>query len=314
MKHNISFVIPCYNSARTIGNVVKEIQSTVRKNDSYEIILVNDGSKDDAFEVISSLAEKDPRITAIDLIRNFGQHAAIMTGLRYTSKDIVICLDDDGQTPADEFYKLVEELDSGSDVVYARYTTKHHQAYRNLGSRLNDWMMRVLLKKPKELYISSYFACRRLIVDEIVKYDKSFPYLQGLMLRTTNRITNVVVDHRSREIGESGYTLGKLIGLWMNGFTTFSIIPLRIATFVGCFTSLTGFLYALYLIIKKITNGIAVLGYSSLMASILFIGGLIMLMLGLIGEYIGRIYISLNSQPQAIVRTVVKKKQAKPSN
>ncbi len=309
MKHDISFVIPCYNSSRTIEKVVEEIQSTIKKGDSYEIILVNDGSKDDVFEVIKSLAEKDPRIIAIDLIRNFGQHAATMTGLRYASKDIVICLDDDGQTPANEFYKLVEEVDNGSDVVYARYTTKHHQAYRNLGSRLNDWMTRVLLKKPKELYISSYFACRKLIVDEIVKYDKSFPYLQGLMLRTTNRITNVIVNHRSREVGESGYTLGKLIGLWMNGFTTFSIIPLRVATFLGCFTSLAGFLYAIYLVIKKITNGIAVPGYSSLMASILFIGGLIMLMLGLIGEYIGRIYICLNNQPQAIVRTVVKREK-----
>ena len=241
----------------------------------------------------------------IDLARNFGQHSALMTGLRYSEGDIVVCLDDDGQTPADEYEKLVKGVREGFDVVYAKYDNKQHSLFRNFGSKLNDIMACLMLNKPKDLYLSSYFACNRLVVDEIVKYQNPFPYLAGLVLRTTTRIKNVPVNHRKRETGESGYTLSKLIGLWMNGFTAFSVKPLRIATTIGFLIAILGFLYGIILIIRKITNNIEILGYSSIMASMLFIGGLVMIMLGLIGEYLGRIYICLNNQPQAIVRNTI---------
>lgn len=304
MSCEISFVIPCYNSEKTIGKVIEEIKSSAKEK-NYEIICVNDGSKDNVYRVLCDYAEKDKNVKVINLIRNFGQHSAIMTGLRYSSGEIIVCLDDDGQTPANEYEKLVNEIRSGADVAYAKYDTKQHSAFRNFGSKVNDLMARLMLNKPKDLYVSSYFACSRIVVNEIIKYQNPFPYMGGLILRTTNNIVNVPVHHRKREEGESGYTISKLIGLWMNGFTAFSIKPLRITTVMGFVFAILGFLYGLFLIIRKITNNIEILGYSSIMATMTFMGGLVMIMLGLIGEYIGRIYICLNNQPQAVVRNKI---------
>ena len=269
---------------------------------TYEMLLVNDYPEDDTFEVIRKLAEEKGYITGINLARNFGQHAALMAGFRCCDGDITVCLDDDGQTPADEVGKLLDKLEEGFDVVYAKYSHKQHSAFRNLGSRVNEMMTRIMLGKPKELYISSYFAAKQFVIQEMIKYRNPYPYVIGLVLRTTKRIANVEVHHREREVGTSGYTLGKLFGLWFNGFTAFSIKPLRIATACGALCALAGFLYGIYTIIKKFVNPIAPMGWSSTMAAIMFIGGTMMLMLGLIGEYIGRIYISLNNAPQYVIR------------
>ncbi len=306
----VSFVIPCYRSALTIGKVVEEIKNSMeRLSDrySYEVILVNDFPQDDTFEVIKELAEKDVRIMGINLARNFGQHAALMAGFRYCDGDITVCLDDDGQTPADEVGKLLDKLEEGYDVVYARYCHKQHSAFRNFGSKVNELMTRFMLGKPKDLYISSYFAAKKFVVKEMIKYRNCYPYVIGLVLRTTKNITNVEVNHRERELGTSGYTLGKLFGLWFNGFTAFSIKPLRVATACGGFCATAGFLYGIYTIIKKFLNPLVPMGWSSTMAAMVFIGGMLMLMLGLIGEYIGRIYISLNDAPQYVVREITGK-------
>lgn len=306
----VSFVIPCYRSALTIGKVVKEVEKSMAKLSdrySYELILVNDFPEDDTFEVIKGLAKKDDHIKGINLARNFGQHAALMAGFRYCSGDITVCLDDDGQTPADEVGKLLDKLEEGYDVVYAKYTQKQHSAFRNFGSRINELMTRFMLGKPKELYISSYFAAKKFVVEEMIRYQNCYPYVMGLVLRTTKNIANVEVAHRERETGTSGYTLGKLLGLWFNGFTAFSIKPLRVATACGGFCALAGFIYGIYTIIKKFINPIAPMGWSSTMAALMFIGGMLMLMMGLIGEYIGRIYISLNNAPQYVVRETTEK-------
>ncbi|MDE6951749.1 MAG: glycosyltransferase family 2 protein [Lachnospiraceae bacterium] len=301
----VSFVIPCYRSAMTIGKVVEEVENSMAKLSdrySYEIILVNDYPEDDTFETIRRLAEEKDYITGINFARNFGQHAALMAGFHYCGGDITVCLDDDGQTPADEVGKLLDKLEEDFDVVYAKYSHKQHSVFRNLGSRVNDIMTRFMLGKPKELYISSYFAAKKFVIKEMIKYQNPYPYVIGLVLRTTKRIANVEVNHREREIGTSGYTLGKLFGLWFNGFTAFSIKPLRFATACGGLCALAGFLYGIYTIIKKFINPIAPMGWSSTMSAIMFIGGMMMLMLGLIGEYIGRIYISLNNAPQYVIR------------
>ncbi len=304
--NKISFVIPCYNSEHTIKQVVEEIVDTVKNLYDFEIILVNDGSKDNVINVISEMARINKSIKVIDLVKNFGQHAALLTGLRYVGGDIAVCLDDDGQTPPSECLKLIDDIVlNDRDVVYARYNAKHHTAFRNFGSKINDLMACIMLEKPKELYLSSYFACKRIIVDEIVRYTNSYPYMAGLILRSTNKIGNVDINHRSRAVGTSGYTFGKLLSLWLNGFTAFSIKPLRAASILGFMISMFGFIYGIVLIIKKITNQVAVLGYSSLMAMMLFMGGLIMLILGLIGEYLGRIYLCINNQPQAVIRNTI---------
>lgn len=301
----ISFVIPCYNSSQTIGSVVEEIEQAMSNNNrAYEIILVNDASKDNTVDVIKDICMKHDNITGVNLVKNFGQHAALMAGFHYVNGDIIVCMDDDGQTPANEVDKLIEQIEAGHDAVYARYAVKKHKAYRNLGSKLNDLMTRIMLGKPKGLYVSSYFAIKRLLIDEIIQYSNPYPYVIGLVLRSTKDVVNVDVNHRERQIGTSGYTLSKLIALWMNGFTAFSVIPLRVATACGGVIAVLGFAYGIITIIRKLVGINYVLGYSGTMSALMFIGGLILLMLGIIGEYIGRIYISLNNSPQFIVREV----------
>lgn len=302
---NLSFIIPCYCSSKTIKSVVGEIKSTIREGDEYEIILVNDASPDDTFITVKKICEDNPNILGVNLAKNFGQHAALMAGFKYASGDIVICLDDDGQTPACEAYKLIDELNDETDVVYAKYSHKQHSGFRNLGSLINAKMTEWLLGKPKGLFISSYFAAKRYVIEEILQYNNPFPYVIGLVLRTTNNIKNVDVMHRSRKNGKSGYTIKKLILLWLNGFTAFSVRPLRIATGLGVTCAGVGFCYAIYTIINKLCNPNVVIGWSSTMAVLLIIGGMILFMLGMIGEYIGRIYISINNSPQYVVRDIV---------
>ncbi len=303
----VSFVIPCYRSAKTITGVVDEIFATMAgsKEYEYEIILVNDASPDDTFEVIRGLCEVHSEVSGLNLAKNFGQHAALMAGMRHATGDIVVCLDDDGQTPADEVGKLLDKLASGYDVVYAKYQHKQHSGFRNFGSKVNELMTRVMLGKPKELYVSSYFAAKRFIIDNVLTYENSYAYVIGLILRATKNIANVDVTHRERVEGTSGYTIKKLFGLWFNGFTAFSIKPLRIATFIGVICACGGFLYGLYTIIKRFVLPDIPLGYSATMSALVFIGGMLMLMLGLIGEYIGRIYISMNHSPQYVIRDYV---------
>jgi len=309
----VSFVIPCYRSALTIEKVVNEVRDAMEKlqSYSYEIILVNDCSPDDTFEVIRKLCEENDNICGVNLAKNFGQHAALMAGFHQVTGDILVCLDDDGQTPADEVGKLLAEIEAGQDVVYASYDHKMHSLFRNFGSWVNEKMLQFLLGKPKELYVSSYFAARRFIVDEMLRYENAYPYVIGLVLRSTKKIVNVPVSHREREIGSSGYTLAKLLGLWFNGFTAFSTKPLRIATASGTVFAALGFLYALYTIIKKFINPAVPMGFSSLMSAVLIIGGLILIMLGLIGEYIGRMYICMNNAPQFVVRDFIPAKEEK---
>lgn len=300
----VSFVIPCYRSEHTLPHVIAEIR---KKMDSlpqyaYDIFLVNDCSPDDTVGTIRKLCAEYENIRGISFAKNFGQHSALMAGLRYSDGDYVICLDDDGQTPADEADKLLDRLEEGFDAVYAKYEHKQHSAFRNFGSRVNELMARIMLGKPSDLYVSSYFAVKRFVVDDMVRYENSYPYVIGLVLRATKNIANVSVNHREREEGTSGYTLKKLLGLWFNGFTAFSVKPLRLATALGAVSALLGFLYGLYTVIKRLVNPDVPLGFSSTMAVIVFFGGMIMLMLGLIGEYIGRIYISLNNSPQYVIR------------
>lgn len=309
----VSFVIPCYRSELTLRQVVEEIRVAMKGLPAYthEIVLVNDCSPDGTLRVIRELCEKYDNITAISLARNFGQHAALMAGFRHVTGDIVLCLDDDGQTPAADAGKFLAEIEAGRDVVYARYSNKQHSAFRNFGSRVNEIMTRFMLGKPRELYISSYFAARRFVIDEVIRYENCYPYVIGLVLRTTKNIGNVDVRHRQREVGHSGYTMKALLGLWFNGFTAFSIQPLRFATLVGVFCAVSGFLYGIYTIVKRLLNPAVPLGFSSLMSAVVFIGGMIMLMLGLIGEYVGRIYISLNNSPQYVIREVIGQKENK---
>ncbi len=303
----VSFVIPCYRSEKTVGGVVAEIGAVMKTlpDRDYEIVLVNDCSPDGTFSVLRALAENDPHIRAVDLVRNFGQHAALMCGMRYAKGDCVVCLDDDGQTPADEVGKLLEKLDEGYDVVYASYADKQESGFRRFGSEVNRIMTEFMLGKPRELELTSYFAASRLIVDEMLRYEHCYPYVMGLVLRSTRKICNVPVSHRARQTGSSGYTLAKLLGLWMNGFTSFSVKPLRLFTLVGLSGLVIGFLWSLVIVVRYFTEHMAPLGWSTTTALLLIIGGLILFGIGLVGEYVGRIFMCVNATPQYIVRECV---------
>ncbi|MCL1789748.1 MAG: glycosyltransferase family 2 protein [Peptococcaceae bacterium] len=303
----VSIVIPCYCSEDSLPVVVADIAATFaqREGFDYEVILVNDCSPDHVLAVAIRLAAQNPRIKVLDLSKNFGQHSAIMAGFRHVSGDIVVGMDDDGQTPPQQIFRLVDRLNTDCDLVFAKYENKKHSFFRNIGSYANELMLRALLKKPKHLILMSYFACKRFVVEEAVRYKNPYPYISGLLLRATNKIANVSVDHQARALGKSTYTLRKLLSLWLNGFTAFSVLPLRIATIMGMVSSLLGFIYGVITIIRKLVNNAVPMGYSSTMAALLLIGGLILMMLGVIGEYLGRIYISMNNSPQYVVRETV---------
>lgn len=318
----ISFVIPCYRSQGTIETVVNEIKETIKEknesldssaspqNDSkrtfsYEIVLVNDSSPDDVWSVIKRLAAEDHNIKGIFLAKNFGQHCALMAGYAQATGDYVVSLDDDGQTPASEMFKLVDELEKGYDVVYGYYEHAKQHLFRRFGSWTNKKMAEAIIGQPKTLKTTSFFIMKKFIVEEIVKYPHPFAYISGLVFRATKNLGNVEVGHRLRLEGESGYTIAGLIRLWINGFTAFSVKPLRAATFIGFLCAIVGLIAGGFVVYEKLMNPAVPLGYTSLLASMLFIGGMIMLLLGLIGEYVGRIYISINHSPQYVIREKV---------
>ena len=304
---DVSFVIPCYGSEHTIEKVVDELRTTMaqRPECSYEIVLVNDNSPDQVWGVIQKLVKTYSNMKGISLARNFGQHAALMAGYRSCSGDIVVSLDDDGQTPADEAFLLIDKIKEGYDVVYGCYPEIKQSHFRIFGSWVNEKMIEVLLGKPRELKCTSYYAARRFIIEEMLRYRNSYPYVGGLVLRSTKNIANVPVHHRARMEGKSGYSLGKLLALWFNGFTAFSVKPLRLATVVGFLCAAAGFIYGVVMVLRRLLGYTTVLGYSSLITVILFIGGIIMVLLGIIGEYIGRIYISINNAPQYVIRETI---------
>jgi len=301
-KMKLSFVIPCYRSEKTIENVIREIRETVKKDDTYEIICVNDCSPDGVFDILKKSADNDRNIKVVSLAKNFGQHNALMAGYHYASGDVIISLDDDGQTPADECYSLIDALDEECDVVYARYRERKHNLFRKLGSSFAGLMGKVMMGIPKGIEGNSYFACKRYIIDEIRRYKNPYTFVGGLIFRTTKKIRNIDVTHRERAEGKSGYSLHKLVALWLNGFTAFSVKPLRFASTTGFVCAGFGFVYGIITVVRKLCDPDIAIGYSSLMAVILLIGGLLMVMMGLVGEYIGRIYISLNNSPQYVIR------------
>lgn len=303
----ISFVIPCYCAQDTIESVIQEILEEVAKQEQYgyEIILVNDFSTDHTSAVLKNLEQDNHNIVVVELAKNFGQPAAILAGFQKVTGDYVVCMDDDGQMPVESVFDLIHAMEEGADVVFGRYDSPKQNTLRNLGSRVNVWMSEILLSKPKDLYISSFWAARRYVIDELVRYDSSYPYMAGLLLRTTRNMVNIPVVHRPRESGSSGYTFFKLLNLWLNGFTAFSVKPLRFATFCGLFCAIIGFIFSIVMVIRKLLNPAILIGYASTITVILFIGGILMMLLGLVGEYVGRIYISINKAPQYVVRSVI---------
>jgi undecaprenyl-phosphate 4-deoxy-4-formamido-L-arabinose transferase len=305
MKKLLSFVIPCYNSEKTIEPVTSEIISIVDKSEiyDYEIILVNDYSRDNVWEAIKKLCDNNKKIRGISFAKNFGQQSALLAGYRLSKGEIIVSMDDDGQAPLEFLNEMLNKLNGDNyDIVYGCYETKMHSPFRNFGSFVNRKMGEIMLNRPKDMNPTSFFVVRKFVVDEISRFENCYPYISGLVFRSTINISSILVKHRQRIDGTSGYTFKKLVSLWFNGFTAFSVKPLRVATFIGFIFSIFGFLYGSYIVVNKILNPDILVGYSSLMAVLLFMGGLLMLLLGIIGEYVGRIYINQNKSPQYLIR------------
>jgi len=302
----LSIVIPVYNSEKTIEEVVNEIEIAVSKlNSKYdlEIVLVNDYSKDNSLQVCKNICRHKPFVKLISFSKNFGQHNALMAGIKIASGDYIISMDDDLQTPPTEMHKLIDELENNNhDVVFAKYKTENKSIFRVFGSFVNDLMANALAEKPKNITINSYFIMKRYIANEIIKYEHAYPYIIGLIFRVTQNVGNILIEHRDRKIGKTNYTLKKLLQLWFNGFTNFSVKPLRISSVFGLFFSITGFVYLLIIIIKKIINPGIPTGWTSIMAAIIFFGGIQLLSIGLLGEYIGRVFLSINKKPQYVIK------------
>ncbi|MCL1854438.1 MAG: glycosyltransferase [Clostridia bacterium] len=312
-KTLLSFVIPCYRSADSIGDVVAELEATVASRETefdHEIILVNDGSPDDTAAAIKLLYDANPRLVFVNLSRNFGQHSALMAGFSQVRGEIVICLDDDGQTPADECFKLIDKVREGYDIVFAEYAKRKQSLFRNLGSRFNAACNHFFFGQPKRLITNSYYACQRFVVDNVLQYPNPFPYITGLLFQSVSRYANVPVMHRPRRVGESGYNLRKLVSLWANGVTAFSIKPLRLANYIGWFTAVFGFLFALITIIRKMADPDMQAGWASTLAVMLILGGVIIALIGIVGEYVGRIYLSINRSPQYVVRHIMDRRKS----
>jgi glycosyltransferase involved in cell wall biosynthesis len=313
----LSLVIPVYNGSQTIGSVVERIQ-TVFASVQFEVILVNDGSEDDSELVCAKLVEGLPHIvTFVQLSRNFGEHNAVLAGLSHAHGQYVAVLDDDGQNPPDEVVPMLEELKSRDyDVIYGHYIKKKHSWFRNVGSRFNDRIATLMLDKPKDLYLSSFKVMTRFVVDEIIKYRGPFPYIDGLIYRTTRKIAQIPVQHHAETSGSSRYSFRKLVRLWLNMFLNFSIAPLRLSVYVGLFTSCLSVLALLLILIDKIwISPNLTMGIPTVLGSIVFFSGIQLMILGLVGEYLGRLYLDHTGTPQYIVRYVTPAdSQAKPSS
>lgn len=301
---DFSIIIPCYKSKNTISKLLLLIDSAMNKY-KYEVILVNDSSPDngETWNVIKSESEARNNVIGIDLAKNYGQHNAILCGMSFASGEYIICMDDDMQTHPKELYKLIDKVSEGYDVVYATYAEKKHAFYRNLGSKFSYLSTRLLLDRPKDIKTSSFWICKKFIRDSIIKYGGRKVFLPGLVLRATKNIGNVEVQHYEREEGTSGYTLKKLIKLWIC-VAEYSIKPLRMAFYLGLIISIGAVIGALFFTFRKIFTNVGANGWTSLMVATCFLSGVIIMLLGIIGEYIGRICLSVSSEPQYTIRTV----------
>jgi glycosyltransferase involved in cell wall biosynthesis len=301
----VSIVIPVYGGEKTIGPLVRELLDRLGSAFELEFVLVNDSSPDGAGAVCRRLAAEHPNVKFLDLSRNFSEHNAVMAGLNHSTGDHAVIIDDDFQNPPEEVIKLIREIEKGYDVVFSYYERKRHHPLRNLGSWFNNQVASVLIGKPKDLYLSSFKAINRFVIDEITKYDGPYPYVDGLILRVTRRYGRVLVEHRARGEGKSGYTLRKLVALWLNMFTNFSILPLRLASYAGFACAVLGIVVALIFTFEKLRRPDLPAGWASLIVSVFLIGGIQLFALGMIGEYLGRLFLKANRTPQFVIRESV---------
>ncbi len=302
----VSIVIPVYNSENSIGELVDVLVREFH-DETLEIILVNDGSRDNSHGVCLRKFEQHPGIVRyLQLARNFGEYNAVMAGLNHASGDYIITMDDDFQNPPAEARRMLETMRQGDyDVLYTYFGEKRHHWFRNFGSWFNDKVATFLLEKPGDLYLSSFKCMNAFIVAEIIKYKGPYPFIDGLILRATRNIGRLQVQHAERREGHSNYTLAKLIGVWLNMCTNFSVVPLRVSFFLGTLLTVFGVLLLLYFLLAIYwlqPEEFWPPGWPTLVVCIITFSGTQLMILGLLGEYLGKLFVSYNGRPQYVVR------------
>ena len=301
----VSIVIPVYRSRDCLAPLVEELTAVLAgaiASGSYELILVNDDSPDDSWAEIARLAAAYPSMKGISLSRNFGQHNATMAGLREASGRYVVVMDDDLQHPPSAIPDILASLRGGADVCYTIYCGRKHALWKKFGSWVNDAAATILLGKPRGLYLSSFKGLTRIVVDAVKTYDGPFTYLDGLILDVTRKIDVVTIEHGHRFAGEGNYGLVKSLSLWLKMATSFSILPLRLASLAGMLLGAAAAGLAGYIVVGSLVNGTSYPGWASIMVAVLVVGCMQLLGIGLIGEYMGRAYLRMNNKPQFVVR------------
>ncbi len=302
----ISVVIPVYNGSKTIESLVKLVQAELNAYD-FEIVMVNDCSPDNSFEICKKISTENHFVKFISLRKNGGEHNAVMCGLNYVTGDYVAIIDDDFQNPPSEIIKLVQECKNGDfDVVYSKYKSKKHHWFRNFGSKVNDVFSTFLLNKPKNLYLSSFKVIKKEVVQEIIKYKGPFPYIDGLVFRCTQNVSSIYVEHSERMEGKSNYTLSRLLSLYLNMFFNFSVKPLRVCTITGFVLFFIGLGLSIAFSIQKIMSPEIQIGWTSIFVAVMTLSGIQLIFLGVISEYIGKLYLDVNGTPQYSIKYVSK--------
>ncbi|OFX46465.1 MAG: glycosyl transferase family 2 [Bacteroidetes bacterium GWA2_30_7] len=301
----ISVVIPVYNSEDNLAELEKRLTQALI-NIKYEIVLINDYSKDSSWDVIFKLTTQNKNIVGINLMKNFGQDNAIMAGLNVAQGNYIVIMDDDLQHSPFDIIKLYEECKKGYDVCYANFTKKKQALWKNIGSWLNGKVSETIINKPKYLYLSPFKVISKQVIDEVIKYHGPYPYVDGLIFSITSNITQIDVEHHKRFEGKGNFNFFRSVTVFLKLATSFSVIPLRISSFIGFGVSLVGFMLAFYYLYQYLFSDNIVEGWTSLIVIILILGGLILLSLGLIGEYLGRTYLNLNKKPQFTIKHIVK--------
>ena len=303
----VSVIIPCYNSEKTIRTVVEmvmQVFDTELPAYECEFVLVNDNSRDGTLNEIRKLGADYQNVHGISLMRNFGQHNALMCAMNFVSGDYILGMDDDMQTHPSQIPAIIHTIEEGYDLVYGVYKNSTNSSAKNFTSWLNRVTSRILLGRPKNIRSSNFWIITKAVCEEVVKYTSFNPYVDGIFYRVTHNIGNVEIEHHKREFGESGYTLKKMLKLWLAYFN-FSVIPLRIASVIGSVTALLGFFGGFITIIRKLLDPTMTVGWASTVSIMLLFFGLILLVLCIIGEYIGNLVLTLNHSPQFIVREKV---------
>jgi len=304
----LSIVIPVYRSEAILPTLVQEIQGELDPNlDSFEVIFVNDCSPDKSWEVLTELSDRYPFVKAVDLSINVGQHNAIMAGLNQAQGEVIVMMDDDLQHHPKYILEFYRAIQAGADICYCKFAHNKHALWKVMGSRFNNLVSSFLLNKPKNLYLSSFKAITAFVKDEVIRYRGPYAYVDGLIWSASNRYKVIEITHHERLEGVGGYNLKRSISLWLKMSTSFSIAPLRLASAMGGIFAGFGVAYMIYALIQKIYYNLDAPGWTTLVILISVIGGVQLIMLGVIGEYLGRAYLKLNEKPQYVIRSILGK-------